>query len=180
MVSEILLSTIFTASVAGAGLLIAILTLISQLRSSIFEKRLATARHKSTEFDRTRDSITPKEVTKKTEQLKELGYIIQSMKSLPTYLTSWVKLVLLGFVITAFFSLFWLTDAVDNPQAEFVLLLLFSLSTLGFFGVVWGATQDIIDLMKEEFEQLKREQEEMETQKKQIEDFQKHLPEDNK
>lgn len=153
-VTEILLATIFTASVAGAGLIIAILTLIAQLRTRIFERRLATAQDKKTEFDKAKEGITP-ESTKGAEQLKELGTEIQSMKALPTYLTSWVKLVLIGFFASAIFSLFWLTNVVENQDAEAFLIFLFLFTTLGFFGMVWNATTDIQELMKEEFEQLK-------------------------
>ena len=165
-----MLSTILTASIAGAGLIIAILTLIAQLRTRIFEKRLAIAQDKKTEFDKAKESITP-ESTKGAEQVKELGYEIQSKNALPTYLTSWVKLVLTGFFITAFFSLFWLTDVVENQGAEILLIFLFCFSTLGFFVVVWSATKDIQELMKEEFEQLKEAQEEMEKTRKELERF---------
>ena len=159
-ISEILLSTILTASIAGAGLIIAILTLVAQLRNRIFERRLATAQEKRTEFDNTKKGITPEESYKGAEQLKTIGSEIRSMKALPTYLTNWVKLVLAGFFITAFFSLFWLTNAVENQGAEIVLILLFGLSTFGFFVVVVSATKDVQELMKEEFEELKKRQKE--------------------
>jgi hypothetical protein len=99
------------------------------------------------------------------------------MKALPTYLTSWVKLVLSGFFITAFLSLFWLTNVVENQGAEIFLILLFGLSTLGFFVVVWSATTDVQELMKEEFEQLKEAQEEMERTRKEIEFYKRKIRE---
>lgn len=70
-ISEILLSTILTTSIAGAGLIIAILTLVAQLRTRIFEKRLATAQEKKTQFDKTKKRITPEEAEKGAEQLKQ-------------------------------------------------------------------------------------------------------------
>jgi hypothetical protein len=66
---------------------------------------------------------------------------------------------------------------VQNSLAEFVLLLLFCLSTLGFFGVVWNAIKDIHELMKEEFDQLKKEQEKLEKTRKELEDSKKHIRE---
>ncbi|MCJ7425351.1 hypothetical protein MUP01_13965 [Candidatus Bathyarchaeota archaeon] len=173
-ISETLLSTIFTASIASAGLIIAILSLVAQLRNRIFERRLVTAQEKRTEFDNAKENITPEESYKGAEQLKAIGSEIASMKALPTYLTSRVKFVLAGFFITAFFSLFWLTNAVENQGAEALLILLFCFSILGFFVVVGSATEDVQELMKEEFEQLKKVQEEMERKRKELENFKKH------
>lgn len=113
-ISEILLSTILTASIAGAGLIIAILTLYAQLRNRIFERRLTMLSDKMKEFDKAKESLTPEESYKGVEQLKTIGSEITSMRALPTYLTSRVKLVLSGFLITAIFSLGWLTNAVEN------------------------------------------------------------------
>lgn len=156
MVTEILLSTILTASVAGAGLLIAIYTLFAQLRNRIFERRQALFREKMAEFERTKQNLTPEESAKGIEQLKVLAQEIVSKKGFPAYL-SYVKYVFAGYIVCAFFSFFWLIDVVGNPLAEFLLVLAFSLSTLGFFIVVWNAVNDIDELMKEEYEQLKRE-----------------------
>jgi hypothetical protein len=131
---------------------------------------------KMKEFDKAKESITPEKSYKGAEQLKAIGSEIASMKGLPTYLTNWVKLVLSGFFLTSFFSLFWLTNAVENQVAEFVLIILFTFSTFGFFVVVVSATKDVQELMKEEFEQLKKEGEEMERKRKEFENFKKHFP----
>jgi hypothetical protein len=167
MMTGILLSTILTASIAGAGLLIAIYTLIAQLRNKLFEKRLAILREKKAEFDKTKQSITPEEL--KTDELREIGWKIQSMKSFPAYLKS-VGVVFTGYIICAFFSLFWLDDIIQNPvttvrevvqnsQAEFLLLVIFFFTTVGFAIVVLYAVKDVHELMKADFEELKKEQE---------------------
>jgi hypothetical protein len=115
---------------------------------------------KMKEFDKAKESITPEESYKGAEHVRTIGSEIASMRVLPTYLASGVKFVFSFYILTALFSLFWLTNVVQNSLAEGVLLLLFILSTLGFFGVVWNATGDIHELMKEEFEQLKKKQKE--------------------
>jgi hypothetical protein len=112
MITEILLSTILTTSIAGAGLLIAIYTLIAQLRNKLFEKRLAILKEMRAEFDRTKQSITPEDM--RTEKLKDIGEKIKSMKSFPIYLSA-VKWVFAGYIVTAFFSFGWLDDTVQNP-----------------------------------------------------------------
>jgi hypothetical protein len=187
MITEISLSTLLTTSIAGGGLLIAIYTLIAQLRNRLFEKRLALLHDKTSEFDKTKQSITPEESRKGTEQLRELGYEIRSMKSFPAYL-SYVKWVFTGYIISAFICLFWLIDIVQNPltavedviqnpQAEFFLILIFSLATFGFFVIVSYAIKDVHELMKADFEALKKEQEEMERKRKELENFKKHVRE---
>jgi ABC-type multidrug transport system fused ATPase/permease subunit len=187
MVTEILLSTLLTTSIAGAGLLIAIYTLIAQLRNRLFEKRLALYHDKMSEFDKTKQNITPEESQKGTEQLREIGYEIKSMKSFPSYLSS-VKWVFTGYIISALFCLLWLIDrvqnpltavedVVQNPQAELFLILIFFLTTVGFFGVVWSAVKDVHELMKADFEALKKEQEEMEKKRKEIEDYKRKIRE---
>ena len=166
MMTEILLSTILTASVAGAGLLIAIYTLFAQLRTRIFERRVVLLREKNAEFERVKKNLTPESI-KGTEQLKELAEDILSRKRLPAYL-SYVKYVFAAYIVCVFFSLFWLTDVdyvdlsltlgvAQYPQAELLLLLIFSGATVGFFLVVWNAVQDVHELMEEEFIQLNEE-----------------------
>lgn len=132
-------------------------------------------RNKKAEFDKAKDSITPEESYAGTRQLQTLGEEIQSKTAFPTYLASWVKFVFTGYIVTAFFSFGWLTNPVQNPQAELLLLFLFCSSTFGFFVVVWNAIKDIYELMKEEFEQLKKEQQEMEKTRKELEEFKKKI-----
>jgi hypothetical protein len=155
-----LLSTILTASIAGAGLIMAIYALVAGLRNKIFEKRLTLLSDKMKEFEESRKNITPEQSLEDFQHFRAKAVQIQTLKDFPTYLASGVKFVFTFYILTAFFSLFWLIDVVENQVAEILLILLFCFSTLGFFGVVWSAIKDIQELMKEEFEQLKKKQKE--------------------
>jgi len=168
-----LLSTILTASITGAGLIIAIYALIVPTSKRIFEKRLTLLRDKIEEFDKSKKSITPEESLEDFQRFRAIAVQIQSAKAFPTYLASGVKFVFTGYVITAFFSLFWLTDVVQNPLAEILLLLIFCLATFGFFVVVWNAITDVGNSMKEDFELLKKTQEGMEKTRKKLKNFKK-------
>jgi hypothetical protein len=131
--------------------------LIAQLRNRIFEKRLALLSEKIKEFDKAKEEITADESLEEFQHFRAKAVRIQTLKGFPGYLASGVKFVLATYIITALFSLFWLLDVEQNPPAEAALILLFCLSTVGFFSVVWTAITDIHELMKEEFEQLKKE-----------------------
>jgi hypothetical protein len=105
-ISEILLSTILTASIAGAGLIIAIYALIAQLRNRIFEKRLMLLGGKMKEFDESKEKITADESLQEFQRFRAKAVEIQSLKDFPTYLADGVKFVLTSYIITAFFLCF--------------------------------------------------------------------------
>jgi hypothetical protein len=187
MVTEILLSTILTTSIAGGGLLIAIYTLIAQLRNKLFEKRLDLLKEKNAEFDKTKQSITPEQFVERSEELKGLASEIISKGSFPSYL-SYVKWVFAGYISCALVCVFWLADTVQNAitgledvvqnsQAEFFLIFIFVLVTLGFAVIVLYAVKDVHELMKADFEALKKEQEKTETLRKDVEEAKKKLRE---
>jgi hypothetical protein len=180
-VTEILLSTILTTSIAGGGLLIAIYTLIAQLRNKLFEKRLVLLSGKMKEFDESKKKITADESLEEFQRLRAKAVEIQTMKDFPSYLSN-VKWVFTGYVFCALFCLFWLIDTVQNPVtgledvvqnpiAEFILIFIFVLVTLGFAIIVLYAVKDVHELMKADFETMKTEQEKMETRIKTIKTY---------
>jgi hypothetical protein len=176
-ITEILLSAILTASITGAGLVIAIYALIAHLHKEIFERRLTIVQEKNREFEETKAKITPEEPWEGTQHLTAIGEEMKSLKTFPKYLGSGVQIVFTGYIISAFISVFWLTNMVQNPQAENILLFLFGLSTFVFLIVGWDGMGDVHTLMKEKFEQLKKEQQEMEKTRKELEEFKRKIRE---
>jgi hypothetical protein len=147
------------------------------LHKEIFEGRLTIVQEKKKEFEETKEKITPEEPWEGSRRLTAIGEEMQSMMTFPKYLASGVKIVFTGYIVSAFFSVFWLTNIVQNPQAEALLLFLFCSSTFVFLVVGWDGMKDVHRLMKEKFEQLKKEQEGMEKARKDLEEFKKKIRE---
>lgn len=170
-VTDILLSTLLASSITGAGLIIAIYALIAPISNRIFEERLNSLHNKMVEFEKSKEKITPEESLEEFQHFRAKAVEIQSMKAFPSYLAFGVKFVFTCYIMTAFFSSLWLTNVVQNPLAEFLLISLFCLSTISFFIVGRYAIKDVSISMKEEFEQLKKASEEMEKTRKELEEF---------
>ena len=178
MLTESFVSTILTASITGAGLILAIYALITPISSRIFEKRVELVRKKKKEFDKMKEKISSESSDKDFKRFKTLASEIRGIKAFPKYLGLGVSMVFFGYFLTALSSFFWFTVPSDiKGMYEPSILIFFFISTTGFFLVGIYAILDVYLAMKGEFEQVKKEQEEVEKDRRELEQFEKKLEE---
>lgn len=175
---ETLISTILTASIAGAGLVIAVYALIVPISSKIFERRLDVLKRRLKQFDDVKTQTTPEEVAKDTKTLKTLAGEIKELKAFPRYLGPLVFMDFVLFSITALYSLFWFLGTSEDIQA-YVIVAFFTISILLFAAVGMGAIIDVYGSMKREFEQLRKEKEKAEEDRKRLEEIKRKFSELN-
>jgi hypothetical protein len=172
MSSETLASTILTASITGAGLIIAIYALITPITRKIFEEKVALMRKKKKQFDKLKIEIDSESSTKDFKQLKTLASEIKGVKMFPNYLGIGVFVVFSFYILTVALAFNWLIgDPATNPTGGITTLISFAFSTIGFLVVGMLAIRDVHSAMKKEFEQLKKEKEEVEDVSKRFERY---------
>lgn len=169
MLTETLVSTILTASITGAGLLLAIYALITPISRKIFEERVKLLRKKKSEFDKLKEKISSESSDKDFERLKTLATEIKGIKMFPRYLGFGVLVVFSCYIFTTVFAFGWLMNPTQDIMKEYVMTFLFLISTFGFTVVGYFAITDVYRAMKGEFESLKKEQQEVEKVSKEIE-----------
>lgn len=167
---ETLISTLLTASITGAGLVIAIYALITPLSSKIFKRRLETLRKRLRQFEAVKAQTTPEGVSKDAKILKTLAGEIRDMKTFPLYLGPLVLADFVFFALTAFFSMAWFIGNREETGV-YPVIVSFGISVLLFILVGAGSIIDVYGSMKREFEQLKKEREAVEKAGEQLERF---------
>jgi len=173
MLNETVASTILTASITGAGLIIAIYALITPISSKIFRDRIESHRKLKEQFDKMKKEISSESSDKEFKRLKTLASEIKEIKTFPKYLGVGVVLVFFGYIFTAFFTVTWLTSPTRETLSEIPILFGFIFSTMAFMFVGFLAIYDVYQAMKGEFEQMKREKEEVERMSEELEKFQR-------
>jgi len=168
MLTESLASTILTASIAGAGLILAIYALITPISTKLFKERVKLLNEKKKQFDELKAKISSESSKEEFEKLKKLAREIKEIKTFPRYLGDGVLLVFLGYFVTSIFSALWLSNPSDGT-AEVLIPVLFYITTVGFFGVGFYAITDVYRTMRAEYEEIKSKKEEVEESYKTLE-----------
>lgn len=96
MLTETVASVILTASITGAGLIIAIYALITPISGKIFQDKVESHRKLKEEFDKTKGKISPDSSAKEFKRLQELASEIKQLEMFPQYLGLGVGLVFLA------------------------------------------------------------------------------------
>ena len=169
MLTEIIVSSLLTASITGAGLIIAIYALITPLARRIFEYRLQLHHKKKKQFDKMREEINEESSDKDFKRLKTLAAEIKEIRIFPKYLGIGVLYVFSSYIFTAFFAMLWLQNPRQDWMIELMIVGGFLLSTLGFWFVGVFAIADVIKAMKGEFQQIKKQKEEVEKTSRDLE-----------
>lgn len=177
MLSETAVSTLLTASITGAGLILAIYALITPLSKKIFDDRVTLLRVKKKEFDRLKVKVSSDSSDKEFERLKKLASEIKKIKTFPKYLGIGVILVFMCYFVCIYACLSWLTFSDVGEMFEFWIVLSFLIATIGFSFVGIDAVFDVYWAMKGEFEEVKKEKEEV---KKDSEELEKAILEEFK
>lgn len=174
MMTETLASTILTASITGAGLIIAIYALITPIARRIFEERVELHRKKKKQFDKIKEKINEESSDKDFKRLKTLAAEIEEIKIFPRYLGVGVIMVFSLYIVTAFYAVGWLmSPSLEDIGWDYTLVTLFIFSTFGFLGVGYFAIIDVYRAMRKEYEQVKKEKEEVEKSSKELERIKK-------
>ena len=168
MLTEAFACTILTASITGAGLVLAIYTLISPLSTKLFEDRIELLNEKKKRFDELKTKISSESPKEEFEKLRELAREIREIKAFPRYLGEGVFLVFLGYIVTSILSTLWLSNPSDGTVEVFIPLLFF-ITTIGFFVVGFTAITDVYRTMRIEYEKIRSKKEEVEKAYKTLE-----------
>jgi uncharacterized membrane protein YjfL (UPF0719 family) len=154
VLTETIVSAFLTASITGAGLVLAVYTLIIPLSRRFFSYR-------AEEFhEEIKEEISKLDTTSVSANvlgvLKPMLESIEEQQAFPTYLSWGAGLTFFGYVASTFLSFFWLID-YNKPTAEGWLPFTFSISTIFFLLLGLFSIKDISHTMKREFEDLKKE-----------------------
>jgi len=174
MLNETAVSAILTASITGAGLILAVYALITPLSRRIFDERVKLLYAKKKEFDKLKGKVSSDSSAKDFKRLKTLASQIQGTKSFPRYLGFGILLTFLLYIIAAMCSLWWLVYPGARLQDDLNVLLFFFSATVGFLVVGGFTIVDVLQAMKEEYEKIKKEKEEV---KKDSEELEKKIKE---
>jgi len=159
MMTETLASTILTASITGAGLILAIYALITPIARGIFEDRVKLLRKKRKQFDEMKAKISSESSDKEFKQFKTLSTEIKGMKIFPRYLGFGVLAVFSLYIITAFSAVGWLMNpSLDDFSRDFTLVMFFFVSTFGFLFVGSYAITDVLERRKRKMGKSKDEE----------------------
>lgn len=176
MLNETFVSTILTASITGAGLILAIYALITPLSRKIFDERVKLLREKKKEFERLKGKVSSDSSAKDFKRLKTLASEIQGTRAFPRYLSFGVLVTFSFYIVAVAISLMWFVYPEARFEYELIALILFSSATSGFFVVGGSAIVDVYQAMKGEFEKVKKEKEEVKKDSEELEKQIKKLP----
>jgi Flp pilus assembly protein TadB len=150
MLNESILIMLVTASITGAGLILAVYALVTPISSKVFRKRIDLLREKKQKFDQLKKEISPESSDKDFKQLKELQSEIRKIRAFPSYLGAGIFLVFLFYVATALISAVWLFSPPQNLIAELEVVGMFIFSTFGFLVVGVYTIVDVFRMMNDE------------------------------
>jgi hypothetical protein len=161
MVSETLVTGIMTASVTGAGLIIAYYAFVASMSSEIFQRRADKLEKKHDEIRKIREDTQAFEtetLDKTTKKLKDLSDEVNVTNTFPSYLGFSIFLDFVLFVVSAVLALNWLaTDITVRGDSQWFLLEgVFLASMVILFFVGCSGIYEVYGVMKDRFEKLKK------------------------
>lgn len=161
MVSETFVSSILTASVTGAGLVIAYYAFIGSMADRIFQRRADKLEQRHEAIRKIREDTQAFETTnleKTMKKLKTLSDGVNEISTFPNYLGYFVFIDFMLFSLSAAFAFNWLsTDAIQRNDNQWILLggvfigALLLLIFVGGSGIV-----EVYRTMQDRFEELKQ------------------------
>lgn len=158
---------IMTASVTGAGLVIAFYALLATMSERIFERRIRKLEKKQEMTRELKDAraidIPDRDIAymgKKrphVEQLTSLADEYDEFESFPRYLGPLVGFDFALFITTSFVAFYWLASDRPFQLGNLVgILFMFSIIVLGVYGV--SGIAEVYATMRDSFEELKKQE----------------------
>ena len=160
MLAETFVSTILTASVAGAGLVLAVYTLIASLLDKIIKTRRELITEKTRKFNDLLMSYETSNTDANLRQLTESHNQLRTLRSFPKYLSYGMFFSFLFYFFASFFALSWFI--IEEPSYEILQILFFGLASLVFLSVGIYTIVEVFMAMKHEWRILEKEREEVE------------------
>lgn len=156
MLSQDFVLALLQASITGAGLVLAVYTLILPLSRKILEER-ARMTLESLEILKQKVGEIKIETPIDTEQLDALISEFQKRQKFPTYL-SLIAVTFVGYITSALMSVGWILSS-DRASTLYdqAIPIMFIASTFLFLIVGLLSIEDISRTMKNEFEKFKKE-----------------------
>jgi len=161
MVSETFVSGIMTASVTGAGLVIAYYAFVASMSSEIFQRRADRLQQKHDEIRKIREDTRAFETAnleKTTKKLKDLSDAVNETSTFPSYLGYFVFMDFLLFILSAVLAFNWLvTDPALRIDNQWLTVEAAFLASIIVLIVVGGSgIYEVYGTMKDRFEKLKQ------------------------
>jgi len=139
MVTDQLINTIITSSIAGAGLIFASYSIIISFSDRI----------KKFKEDRVKEARKKIKGNKATDELRELIEEVEKRESTPFYLSQFVYVIFLLYVISAIFGLIYLSANNPNSSLGEATVWCFGIST-GLFGIMGlSLLQDFLEFIRD-------------------------------
>jgi hypothetical protein len=163
-VSETFVSGILTASVTGAGLVIAYYAFVASMADRMFQRRVNKLEQKHEEIKKIREDTQAFETAnleKTTKKLKTLSDAVNEISIFPSHLGIFVFIDFMLFIFSAVFAFNWLDiDPAFRTNDPWLLLAGTFLAAIGGLMLVGGSgILEVYRLMKERFEELKKDKE---------------------
>jgi len=157
MLSQDFVLALLQASITGAGLVLAIYTLILPLSRRFLEER---ARRTIESLERLKQKVAETKIESKIDAEKIEGLVkeVQTWQTYPVYLSLGIAVTFFGYIASALMSVGWILS--EDRASTFYdqwLSLVFVGSTFLFLIIGILSINDISQTMKREFEKFKKE-----------------------
>jgi hypothetical protein len=162
--TETFVSAIMTASVSGAGLVIAFYAFVALMSDRIFERRTEKLQDKHDEIKRIREApnaFNSENLEQTTAKLKALSDAVNEVKAFPSYLGFLAFADFMLFAFTALLSFSWLSnEPVSRTYTSWLVLAFFFIASIFVFIFVGGTgIAEVYRTIKDRFEKLKKDKE---------------------
>jgi len=151
LLSENSVSALLQASITGAGLVLAVYSLILPLTRRIFEERSARLLKYLDELKKSAKKLEIKSPKGEVENIERLGANIRQAQKFPKYLSVGMFIVFLGYLLSTFLSILWFVD-IYRDQLDSCLPIIFATTTLAFLLVGSISIRDAYSSLKREFD----------------------------
>ena len=159
--SELAVSTILVASVAGAGLVLAVYTLITSVLDKIIKTRRELIAENERRFDDSFESYRAEKTDANLQRLTESHNRLSELRSFPSILSYGVTFTFVFYFISAINAFLWLTSE-EAASYEIVQVLFFGLASSLFFGVGIYTIGEVARTIRHEWKSLEEEKEKAE------------------
>jgi len=150
LLSENLVSALLQASITGAGLVLAVYSLILPLTRRIFEERSARFLKYLGELKKSAKKLDIKSSKGEVENIERLGANIRQAQKFPKYLSVGMVVVFLGYLLSSFLSILWFVS-IYRDQLDSCLPIIFGITTSAFLLVGLISIRDAYSSLKKEF-----------------------------
>jgi hypothetical protein len=159
--TEAVVTTFLEASITGAGLVLAIYALITPISKKLFSERADQLNTFLCEFEEGKKKLTDSSSNKDYDDLKSLLNKIKNVRTFPMYMGIGIIVTFTLFVVSAILDWMWLiSDTYWYFVFEGAINLLFIASMVSFLVMGLAVTTEISDIMKKDYEEIKKKQKE--------------------